>query len=400
MALRGMASAPGERLSLFSSMAARSEESSNKATAESRPRLPMPRISMVSWLSDTLRDGRIDTRDDLSAKIRAGGAAGKNVQHLIGGPQPRHTDTQIIAGDRGGPIGRRSSIRVAEGQHAHAATGLGGAKGGASCFSAGAQLAGAPLDDGGGDFFGEMLGLSARTLGKRKDVKVGERRVFDERKRPQVVGFGFTGEAGDDIGANGGVGEALANQFNARGVVCGAVPAVHRRQDAIRTGLERNVEVVRDAIGGGKRLDQVARNVHRFDRTDAQSQERSFVEDSAEEISEFDAGTEIEAIAAQIDAAENDFVDARGAEAIDFTKNSFGREATAASAHKGDDAIGAAMIAAILNLQDGTRVAIFIAKHRHAGKIGERALLEDVSGKNLCRAVSQGESFAVKARQR
>src|SRR5216684_5973050 len=308
MALRGMASAPGERLSLFSSMAARSEESSNKAAAESRPRLPMPRISMVSWLSDTPRQGRVGSRDDLSAKIRAGGATGKNVQHLIGGPQSRHTDTQIIAGKRGGPIGRRSSVCVAEGQHAHAATGLRGAKGGASCFSEGAQFAGTPPDDGGGDFFGEMRGLSARTLGKRKDVKVGERRLFDERKRGAVVGFGFTGEAGDDIGANGGVGEALANQFNARGVVFGAVPAVHRRQDAVRTGLERNVEVVRDAIGGGKQFDQVARNVHRFNRADAQAQERSFIEDSAEEVSESDAGTEVKAIAAQIDAAENDFV--------------------------------------------------------------------------------------------
>src|SRR5947209_16140783 len=170
MALRGMASAPGERLSLFSSMAARSEESSNKATAESRPRLPIPRISMVSWFSDTLRHGRIDRMDDLSAKIRAGGATGKNVQHLIGGPQSRHTDTQIIAGDRRGPIGRRSSVCVAERQHVHAATGLRGAKGGALRFSEGAQFAGAQLDDGEGDFFGEMRGLSARTLGKRKDV--------------------------------------------------------------------------------------------------------------------------------------------------------------------------------------------------------------------------------------
>src|SRR5437899_2349371 len=116
------------------------------------------------------------------------------------------------------------------------------AKGGAACFSEGAQFTGAPLDGGGWDFFGEMLSLSARTLGKRKDVKVGERRLFDERKRGAVVGFGFAREAGDDIGANGGVGEALANQFNARGVVSGAVPTVHRRQDAVRTGLERNVE--------------------------------------------------------------------------------------------------------------------------------------------------------------
>src|SRR5260370_40635004 len=108
MALRGMASAPGERLSLLSSMAARSEESSNKATAESRPRLPMPRISMVSWLSNALRHGRIGSRDDLSAKIRAGGPTGKNVQHLIGGPQSRNTDTQKITGKRGGASRKRS----------------------------------------------------------------------------------------------------------------------------------------------------------------------------------------------------------------------------------------------------------------------------------------------------
>ena len=70
-----------------------------------------------------------------------------------------------------------------------------------------------------------------------------------------MVGFGFAGEAGDDVGADGGVGEAVVDEFDAAGVVFGAIPAVHGGQDAVGGGLEGHVEVVGDAVGAGEEVD-------------------------------------------------------------------------------------------------------------------------------------------------
>ena len=66
--------------------------------------------------------------------------------------------------------------------------------------------------------------------------------------------FGFAGEAGDDVGADGGVGEAFVDEFDAAGVVLGAVPAVHGGKDAVGTGLQRHMEMLGDAVGGRQRV--------------------------------------------------------------------------------------------------------------------------------------------------
>jgi hypothetical protein len=57
--------------------------------------------------------------------------------------------------------------------------------------------------------------------------------ALDERESCSVIGFGFAGEAGDYVGADGGVGEAIVDQVDAAGVVFGAVPAVHRGENPI-----------------------------------------------------------------------------------------------------------------------------------------------------------------------
>jgi len=46
-------------------------------------------------------------------------------------------------------------------------------------------------------------------------VEIGEGEALDESERGGVIVFGFTGEAGDDVGADGGVREALMDEFDA-----------------------------------------------------------------------------------------------------------------------------------------------------------------------------------------
>src|SRR6266852_1161624 len=107
----------------------------------------------------------------------------------------------------------------AESEDAEGAADLGLAEGGGFEFAEGAQFAGSALDDGAGDFVRKSGGFGAGAFGEGKDVEIGEGQALDEGERGGMFGFGFTGEAGDDVGADGGMREAFADEFDAAGVV-------------------------------------------------------------------------------------------------------------------------------------------------------------------------------------
>src|SRR5712664_4441111 len=125
---------------------------------------------------------------------------------------PAQADLQIIAGEGRCPAGIGIFTQT-EGE--------------------GAELAGAALDDGAGDFVRKGGSFGAGTLGKRENVEISEGEALDEAKRGGVVVFRFAGEAGDDVGADGGVRKAFMDEFDAAGVVFGAVPAVHGGENTI-----------------------------------------------------------------------------------------------------------------------------------------------------------------------
>ena len=223
-------------------------------------------------------------------------------------------------------------------------------------------------------------GLSAGAAGVREDVEIGERMLLDEGEGGFVIGFGFAGEAGDDVGADGGIGNLFADEFEAAGVVFGAVPAVHGGEDGVGGGLQGHVEVAGEAIGGGEEGDQVGGNVHRLDGADAEARDLGFVEDAAEEIFEFGARSEVAAVHAEVDAAEDDFLVACGGELADFVEDLLRRKTAAFAADERNHAIGAAEVAAVLDFEDGARVIGFAAED-WSGKEG--GLLEDVAGENF-----------------
>ncbi len=76
-------------------------------------------------------------------------------------------------------------------------------------------------------------GFGAGAARIREDVEIGEGTIFDETQSSGVIRSGFAGKAGDDIGTDSGVRKALANEFNAAGIVFGAVPAMHGGKDGI-----------------------------------------------------------------------------------------------------------------------------------------------------------------------
>ena len=295
-------------------------------------------------------------------------------------------DSQIVAGE-----GRRCArIRIlirAESEDAEGAADLGLAEGSGFGFAEGAEFAGAALDDGWGDFVRKSGGFGAGALGKGEDVEIGEGQTLDEGERGGMFGFRFAGEAGDDVGADGGVGKAFADELDAAGVVLGAVPAVHGGEDAVGAGLQRHVEMLGDAIGPGEEFDEVLGDVERLDGADAETFDGSFVEDAAEESFEFDARGKVAAVGAEVDAAEDNFAEAGFAEALNFLKDHFGREAAAFSANEGDDAIGAAGIAAVLNLQGGAGVVPFPAED---GGAEQNILFKNIAGQDFGGRAQEG----------
>src|SRR5216683_6066914 len=135
-----------------------------------------------------------------------------------------------------------------------------------------------------------------------------------------------------------------------------------------------------DAIGGSEEGDEVLGNVEGLDGADAKTFDGGFVENAAEEVFEFDAGGKIAAVGAEVDAAEDDFAVSRFAELLDFLNDCLGRQAAAFAADEGDHAVGAAGIAAVLDLERGAGVIPFPAEDRGGKKFGP---VEDVAGEDL-----------------
>ena len=254
---------------------------------------------------------------------------------------------------------------------------MGSAEGGGFGFAEGAEFAGAALDDAAGDFVRKRGGFGAGALRERKNVEIGEGQALDESERCGVVVFRFAGEASDYVGADGGVREAFADEFDAAGVVFGAIPAMHGGENAIRSGLQRHVEVLGDALRGSEEFDKISRNVERFDGADAQAFDSGFAEDAAEEILEFDARGKVAAVSAEIDATQDNFAISGIAETLNFMENGFRRQAAALAADKRNHAIGAAGVAAVLDFEGRASVIPFPAEH---GSGEQRALFENIAG--------------------
>jgi len=222
-------------------------------------------------------------------------------------------------------------------------------------------------------------------------VDIGKGQTFDEGHGGGVVVFGFAWEAGDDVGADSGVGETFVDEFDAAAVMLGAVPAVHGGKDAVGGGLQGQVEVLGDAIGPGEEIDEVLSDVERLDGTDAEALDGCFAEDTTEEVFKFDARGQIAAVGAEVDAAENDFAGwKRGAqrfgvdrqeclshcEAADFFDYFVWWETAAFAANKGDYAIGAAGVATVLDLKRGAGVMAFSTED---GGGEQNVLFEDIT---------------------
>src|SRR5208337_2116436 len=276
---------------------------------------------------------RKDRLERQSTKIFAFGVGDGGRQKLIVWQCERELDREIVFRER-----RREGRFVfgiaAQSKDTKDAADLRGAKLGGFGFREGPQFARAAFDDATGNLMGQSSRFCAGARGIREDMQVGEGPLFDEAQCGGVVGFGLAWEPGDDVGADSGIGKALVNELDAAGVMFGAIPAMHGREDAVRSGLQRHVEMRRKALAGGDEIDESEGNIERLDGADAEALDGSFVENAAKEIEKCDARRKIAAIGAEIDAAEHDFAITGTGEALNFRDNLFGRQAARFTAHE------------------------------------------------------------------
>jgi len=296
------------------------------------------------------------------------------------------TNAQVVAGQRGSASDIVLFIAM-EGEDAEGAADLRAAKGRGFFFTEGPEFTGAALGGGAGNLTWQAGCGCAGPFRIRENVKIGEGKRFDEGESCGMVAFGFAGEAGDDVGADGGVREVLVDELDAAGIVFGAVPAMHGREDAVDAGLQRHVEMLGHAFSSGEEMDEIARDVKGLDGADAKTLDRCFIENAAEQIFEFDAGKKIAAVSAEVDAAQNDLAVSRFAEALDFLDNGFRRQAPAFSADERDDAERATRVATILNFKRGARVIALPTEDRRGEKF---SAFEDVADDNLAKLGRSG----------
>ena len=167
-------------------------------------------------------------------------------------------------------------------ENSQGAAKLGAAEGGGFAFGERAEIAGTMFDDLARQVVGERGSASAGTHRIGKDVEISEGAGFNKSKSGGMVGIGFAGEAGDNVGTDGRVWQMAVDEFDSAGVVFGAVPATHGGEDAVRSGLEGHVKMGRDAIGCGEEFDEVPGYIEWFDRADADALDRRFIQDAAQ----------------------------------------------------------------------------------------------------------------------
>src|SRR5215472_13982553 len=194
---------------------------------------------------------------------------------------------------------------------------------------------------------------------EREDVEMREPACIDEieRARKHVLGLGR--EPGDDVAAEDDVRPQSTHRFAEGDGIGAQMPALHALQDEIVARLQREMQMRHQPRVAGERIEEVADGLDRVDRRESQPRElRHVFQNLLHQCAELGRAREIPAIAGEIDAGENDLAIAARAEPAHLRDRlAHGYRARIAAAI-GNDAKGAAVVAAILHLHEGARAAL------------------------------------------
>ena len=159
------------------------------------------------------------------------------------------------------------------------------------------------------------LGALARRVDERE--RAVEADLLDHLERLAEVVLGLAGEADDDVGAEGDVGDRGAHAGDEVEVALAGVGAAHRLEDARRAGLERQMDVLADGVALGDRGDHRLAEVLRVRAREADALDpvdRVAVARSSSPNSVRIAGREVAAPRVDVLAEQRDLLDAGAGE--------------------------------------------------------------------------------------
>ena len=215
------------------------------------------------------------------------------------------------------------------------------------------------------DGFGELEGFreigggGAAAGAVAEDEGVVEVDGADDFFGGLVVGFGFSGEADDDIGGDREVGAGLAHALADVQKALRGVGPVHRFEDGGAAALQVDVRAeLGEALESFDEVGAVADGVGAGEADAVEAVEVvELVEELHEGAATVEGGESFDAVAVNDLAEEGDFFDALGDEAADFVDD-FGDGSRAFfAAGVGDDAEGAFHIAALHDANEGGGLA-------------------------------------------
>ena len=144
---------------------------------------------------------------------------------------------------------------------------------------------------------------------------------------------------------------------------------LHALEDEIAAGLQAEMGVRHQARLAGEGIEQLLVESRGIEGGQPQPRQlRNLVEDTPHQGAEPRPRRQVGAVAGDVDTGQHDLAAAAGDQRADPADDGFRGDAAVVAAGEGDDAEGAAVVAAILDLDEGARPS------REAGDRGRRAL--------------------------
>ena len=244
---------------------------------------------------------------------------------------------------------------------------------------------------------GELGRFGARSRGEDERERVVEAGLGDDVERGGEVVVGLAREADDDVGGHGEVGDDAPGLGQPLQVAGGGVPPVHRREDPIRSGLERVVQLLAHGGCGRHRPERLGahvlgvrrREAHPTDAVDAPGR----LEQVGEERAQGDRTVaiaarrplDVPAVAVDVLAEQRHLGHAVGGERLDLVDDLGERTTDLLPAHGGDDAERTAVVAPDLDRhprvvgggapgRQGRREQGVVVEHGRLEDLGERTV--------------------------
>src|ERR1700722_11855540 len=167
---------------------------------------------------------------------------------------------------------------------------------------------------------------------------------------------------------------------------------MHGLQHSGGARLQRNMKMPRDAIGRNHQIYKILGNILRLDGAETQLIESSFVQNAPNYVNQSGSRREIPAVSTQVDTAQHDLLCSGTDQLAHLFHHDIRRQAAATAADKRDHAVGATVVASILNFQDGARA---IAGYSILRRDLNGSLRENISGEDLGRSSFQRHGVGV-----